>query len=58
LQETIGEKEIRNDVGLGIDKVTLPTNISNGPDSHNANMYKHPEFVYYYQLVITLKISI
>jgi hypothetical protein len=58
LQEAIGEKEIRNDVGLGIDKGMLPTNISNGPDSHNANMYKHPEFVYCYQLIITLKTSI
>jgi hypothetical protein len=47
---------MRNDVGLGIDKGMLPTNISNGPDSHNANMYKHPEFVYCYQLVITLNI--
>jgi hypothetical protein len=58
LQEAVGEKEIRTDVGLGIDKDMLPTNISNGPDSHNVNMCKHPEFVHCYQVVTTLKISI
>jgi hypothetical protein len=58
LQEAVGEKEIRTDVGLGIGKDMLPTNMYNGPDSHNANTYKHPEFVHCYQVVTTLKISI